>query len=61
MSGFPEGKWYIKVEGIRYEGEIQETLGLPVNCGVALWKLRKHVGTAMIEIWAPRTRFRKVR
>jgi len=64
MSNFPEGKWYITVDGTRYTGEIHETHGIPVNCGVSLWKLRtwdKKIGSAMIEIWAPRTRFRKVK
>lgn len=57
------GSWYIRVDGVRYEGKIRRTDNVPINCGVALWTLETYdeIHTAMIQITAPRTRFRKVR
>ncbi len=61
---YPEGMWYIKLDEVRYEGEINAVDIMPINCGVAIWTLRTwdhDVGSAIIDISAPRTRFRKVR
>jgi hypothetical protein len=55
-------RWYIKVDGIRYEGEICEIDPQPVNCKIAIWTLKTwdSSGSIQIELSAPRTRFRKV-
>ena len=61
MSNFPQGIWYVTVEGKRFEGEIWQVDGIPVNCGIALWTLRVQLGSHMVAVTAPRTCFRKVR
>jgi hypothetical protein len=63
MSKSPEGEWYININGVRYEGKIWAVDSMPINCGVSIWTLRTwdNVGTAQIDISAPRTRFRKVK
>lgn len=63
-DNWPEGQWRITLDGVLYEGKINKVDFYPINCGVAIWTLQawdNGVGSAQIDISAPRTRFRKAR
>jgi len=59
MNNMPEGRWYTKVDGVRFEGNIW-AVDCQINCQTAIWTLRVHIGHHMIDVTAPRTAFRKV-
>ncbi len=61
---WPDGNWYIILDGVRYQGEIRTVDFEPENCGIAIWTLQtwdNKIGSAQIDISAPRTRFRKAK